>query len=390
MNTLPVIGTQPTAPTATCSGSGTQTISVVATGTGLTYSWRKGSVALSNGSVISGQGTSTLTLSSPTTADAGSYDVVVSGTCTPSVKSSSVTLTVNPLPDTPTVSPDPLILPFLPALCVNSNNLNYIAFSTSSTTSTPVKYAWSAVTNSNIVATQKGNINAPDSANRAIVSMALSGTGQQSIRLTAIFTKTGCQQTSAPIILNTASTAQETSTVIYNGNDFVCLNNNVDSYQWGYDDNNLIPHLYTTGEAPFLTAQNLTRPANDTTSKFVWVITKKGSCFSKTYCDKNSPYPRRPGLAVQPPVSQTKPIKITPNPVSNEATITWTYSSVADAVQVTLTDVAGKKVLVKSIPGGSITPGRAVLNVAALQRGVYFVSVLINTKKIITGKLIKE
>ncbi|MBU3660286.1 MAG: hypothetical protein FGM14_10470 [Flavobacteriales bacterium] len=95
VNSLPAISTQPSAPTATCSGSGTQTISVTATGTGLTYSWRKGGVALSNGGVISGQGTATLTLTSPTTSDAGSYDVVVSGTCSPSVTSTAVTVTVN-------------------------------------------------------------------------------------------------------------------------------------------------------------------------------------------------------------------------------------------------------------------------------------------------------
>jgi len=53
-------------------------MSVTATGAGLTYSWRKGGTAVVNGGVISGQGTSTLTLTNPTAADAGSYDVVVS------------------------------------------------------------------------------------------------------------------------------------------------------------------------------------------------------------------------------------------------------------------------------------------------------------------------
>jgi hypothetical protein len=43
--------------------------------------------------VVSGQGTSTLTLTNPVVADAGSYDVV-SGTCTPAVTSSLVTVTV--------------------------------------------------------------------------------------------------------------------------------------------------------------------------------------------------------------------------------------------------------------------------------------------------------
>jgi len=98
VNAPPAITTQPATPTATCTGSGTQTISVTATGLGLTYSWRKGGVAVTNGGVFSGQGTSTLTLTNAIATDAGSYDVVVSGSCAPAVTSTAVTVTVNATP----------------------------------------------------------------------------------------------------------------------------------------------------------------------------------------------------------------------------------------------------------------------------------------------------
>lgn len=98
VNAPPAITSQPTTPMATCTGSGTQTISVTATGQGLTYSWRKGGVAVTNGGVISGQGTATLTLTNAIATDAGSYDVVVSGGCAPAVTSTAVTVTVNALP----------------------------------------------------------------------------------------------------------------------------------------------------------------------------------------------------------------------------------------------------------------------------------------------------
>ncbi|MFC5980543.1 PA14 domain-containing protein, partial [Flavobacterium salmonis] len=91
----PSISSQPVAPPAVCSGSGTQTISVAATGTGLTYQWRRNSSPLTNGGVISGATTSTLTLTNPTTANAGTYDVVVTGTCSSGVTSNQVTVTVN-------------------------------------------------------------------------------------------------------------------------------------------------------------------------------------------------------------------------------------------------------------------------------------------------------
>ena len=96
VNTAPAITVQPTAPAAVCSGNGTRTISVTATGAGLTYSWRRAGVALTNGGVISGQGTATLTLTNPLAANAGSYDVVITGTCSPTATSTAVSLTVNP------------------------------------------------------------------------------------------------------------------------------------------------------------------------------------------------------------------------------------------------------------------------------------------------------
>jgi len=95
---VPTITVQPVAPTTTCSGSGVKIISVTALGSGLIYSWRKGGVAVVNGGVISGQGTATLTLTGATTSEAGSYDVVVTGTCVSSVTSTAVTVSINPLP----------------------------------------------------------------------------------------------------------------------------------------------------------------------------------------------------------------------------------------------------------------------------------------------------
>ena len=98
INSLPTVITgQPVAPAAICSGNGTQTMNVTATGTNLTYNWRKGTTALVDGLVISGQGTPTLSLASPSAADAGSYNVVVTGDCG-AVTSNSITVTIHPTP----------------------------------------------------------------------------------------------------------------------------------------------------------------------------------------------------------------------------------------------------------------------------------------------------
>jgi len=150
VDTAPAITTQPTTPAATCAGSGTQTMSVVATGTSLTYSWRKGGTAVVNGGVISGQGTATLTLTNPLVADAGSYDVIVSGTCMPAVTSSAVMVAVNPLP---------IVMVNSPTICAGG---------TATITATPspagsYNYFWSSTTG------------IPDPGNVATFTTAIAG-----------------------------------------------------------------------------------------------------------------------------------------------------------------------------------------------------------------------
>ena len=90
VNTLPAITSQPSSESK-CTGQ-SKTFSVTATGTSITYQWRR------EGVNISGATSSTYNIASVTTDDAGSYDVVINGTCATSVTSSLVTLTVNTLP----------------------------------------------------------------------------------------------------------------------------------------------------------------------------------------------------------------------------------------------------------------------------------------------------
>jgi hypothetical protein len=109
VNALPAISADPTNQTVTSGSSAS--FSVTATGAGLTYQWRKATVNLVNGGNISGATSATLTINPAAAADAGSYDVVVSGTCPPSKTSNPATLTVNRIPTTSslTTAPNPSI-----------------------------------------------------------------------------------------------------------------------------------------------------------------------------------------------------------------------------------------------------------------------------------------
>ena len=67
-------------------------LSVTATGTGLSYQWRK------DGNAIAGANAGTFSIAAVTEADAGSYDVVINGVCGSAVSSSPVSVTVSPAP----------------------------------------------------------------------------------------------------------------------------------------------------------------------------------------------------------------------------------------------------------------------------------------------------
>jgi hypothetical protein len=88
VNPITVINTQPAAQIV-CAGNDA-TFNVSASGTALTYQWRKNTV------IIPGATSSSYTVTGATAGDAGNYDVVVTGTCG-TVTSSVVTLTVNPI-----------------------------------------------------------------------------------------------------------------------------------------------------------------------------------------------------------------------------------------------------------------------------------------------------
>ena len=104
-NTSIVITTQPD-PQAVCTG-GTATFTVVATGTGISYQWLKGTLPLSDGvqpggSIISGSATATLTITGVSASDAATnYNVEMAtpgGSGCPQQNSAKVALIVNPIP----------------------------------------------------------------------------------------------------------------------------------------------------------------------------------------------------------------------------------------------------------------------------------------------------
>ncbi|MBA3828281.1 MAG: T9SS type A sorting domain-containing protein [Taibaiella sp.] len=117
VNTLPQVLLDPTN-TAVCTGGNTS-FTVVASGTGLTYKWQVSSggpfVDVVASGIYSGNTTATLSITGATAGlNNNKYQVIVSGTCSPSQTSAAATLTVNAAP---AITSNPVNT----SVCVNGN-----------------------------------------------------------------------------------------------------------------------------------------------------------------------------------------------------------------------------------------------------------------------------
>jgi Secretion system C-terminal sorting domain len=142
VNQLPAITVQPVALAAPICPGFNVTYTVTATGAGLTYQWRRNGVNLVNGalinlSTISGATTNALTITNVGAANAGNYDVVVSGTCPPPATSNPVALVVA---SAPVISTQPANL----TVCANTSAVFTVA--TVGSVPSPTIYQWQVST----------------------------------------------------------------------------------------------------------------------------------------------------------------------------------------------------------------------------------------------------
>ncbi|MES2779080.1 MAG: LamG-like jellyroll fold domain-containing protein, partial [Bacteroidota bacterium] len=101
-------------------------ISVVASGLGLTYQWKKGTTTLVDNATISGVNLATLSIDPVATADAGSYTVVITNSCG-SITSATINVSVNPSPVVNATSTGNICLGSIPTTTINATGaLTYL------------------------------------------------------------------------------------------------------------------------------------------------------------------------------------------------------------------------------------------------------------------------
>ncbi|MBK7957253.1 MAG: gliding motility-associated C-terminal domain-containing protein [Bacteroidetes bacterium] len=161
VNQAPAITAEPNNQIVCEKSSASFTVS--ATGTNLSYQWRRGNTNILNSANITGANTATLFINSSSATDTGSnYNVIVSGTCLPNDTSIFVSLTNNLAPKITTEQVDQTV-------CAN-NAANFTVIATG----TNLTYQWKKG-NTNLVA--NANITGVNSATLTINQVSITDTG---------------------------------------------------------------------------------------------------------------------------------------------------------------------------------------------------------------------
>ena len=246
-------------------------------------------------------------------------------------------------------------------LCSGTNNQIFAAYSVPSNIVLDIKYKWSA-TNAVVAAVGKGG-------QYAIIDFPNAGTA--TITLTETIGTTGCIG-SESVEVNVSSSVAPSAKVVYYNQQFIYMDNNIDSYQWGYDDASTFASTELAGQV--FQSYPITNP--DITNRLYWVKTSKGGCFQKTYYNTL--------LAVSNLHSGNANLSVTPNPASGIVTVTVTGAQ-GNTTEVSLVNMLGQTLKTVSATGRNIS-----FDVSDMPTGCYIVNCAQDGAKIATARFIKN
>ncbi len=190
------------------------------------------------------------------------------------------------------------------------------------------------------------------------------------ITLTALATTTLCfsQATYTVAVENNVS---ELPQVVYGNGQFICLQNDEESYQWGYDDLSTLDSTLLPGEVN----QTYINPSPDPTKAY-WVMVGHNGCMQKAY--KTAP------TGVVNVNAGTTDVKIFPNPATETVNVDIT-TTVAGNMDVELVNILGQRLYM-----WPVINNKAQINVTSLPGGTYLINCYREGVKIYTAKIIKD
>lgn len=263
-------------------------------------------------------------------------------------------LTLNPAPPYGNITVTPPNV-----LCANTM---YQTFGTDVPPPPGIEYSWSTSGNASVWAV--GNDH-----QYALVNFY--GPGVATVYVTPNVKLTGCKAKDSYTVNVTGSVVEMPKVIYYNGQ-FVCLKNDADTYQWGYDDINTLDSTILTEQ----TGQNYYNPSADLSGKRYWVIVMHNGCMQKAYF--NAP------VGVANVNNDAAELKVYPNPASEYVNVEIN-SSVSGEMQVEVINMLGQKL--DLVP---VVNHKAKISVNNLAAGCYLVDCYRDGVKIATSRFIKN
>jgi hypothetical protein len=321
----------------------------------LTYTWTRASVTGITPATGTGVDSISETLTNSTTSNkvvpyVFTLKLAEQPTCT-SVQ--TVNVTVEPAAIAATITT-------MPPSTLCSGAL-YMNFGTATVPPAGATYHWSA-TNATVLAT--GN-----TGQYAIVNFDQPGT---SVVTVSSSLTNGCLAGNTYTV-NVGSATSALPSVIFTNSHFVCLQNDVTSYQWGYDDkytldSTLIPGAIDQSyflDAPLFGNRNY------------WVMTKA----SDNGCLKKAYYNAPTGVT---DINTGADMKLFPNPATSDLNVEIS-TPVTGQITLEVVNMLGQK-----LNTVQTQEHKTAINVAALPAGYYMVDCYINGLKIGAAKFIKN
>ena len=268
--------------------------------------------------------------------------------------SQNLTLKVNPAVTVPvitTMSPD--------ALC---SAVMYQNFGASVPPATGFTYDWTA---ENAVVWATGN-----TRQYSLVNFTTPNTTAV-VTLTALSPTTQCFSQASYSVAVGSSVAADPQ-VIYSFGQFICLQNDEDSYQWGYDDLSTLDSTLLPGEVN----QNYINASPDPTKAY-WVMVTHNGCMQKAY--QTAP------TAVTNVNNTATEVKIYPNPANDVINVDINTTVTGGDKEVEVLNLLGQRLY--TVP---VVNNRAQVNVSGLPGGTYLINCYRDGVRIQSAKFIKN
>jgi hypothetical protein len=204
----------------------------------------------------------------------------------------------------------------------------------------------------------------------ALVSFLQTGTAY--VEITSTVLSTGCITKNSLQFDVYPGIADNPRVVYYNGQ-FVCLQTDVDSYQWGYDDASTLTSVKLEGQVN----EHYNNSNPDWKNKFYWVVITHNGCTSKSYFIV-------PTGIEDMHESDVATLKLFPNPANDQINVEINSSS-GGKMQVEVLNMVGQKLNMVTAVNN-----KAGIDVTGLPAGCYLVNCYSDGVKVASSRFIKN